>query len=879
MFRTRLKHQIISILQDFHTLHAKMLQESSTELRLRLLCDAQEEAISLASQIEKLVEDSAQVVRCLSDYCEMVYQMAQENALDTNALDQKISEAASALENLSSVSLVYFLPYKASMWDCLESIYLAAAQDPAVEARVMPIPYYEFDQVSQNLRECWEKDLFPKSIPIIDYRTVNLKAIHPDVIYIHNPYDDTNAITSVKPCYFSDQLKEATDCLVYVPYYVTSGFFSKDQQLVPTMQNITRMVVQSQHFKDDAKTQPYYDRLLPLGSPKLDKVIHMCQNSSALHPEWADFIAGRKTLMLNTSINAMLHDTNAYLTKLEHLFDYFSKRTDIALVWRPHPLLAATFRAARIDLYARYQALVDRFVSEKIGILDQSPSIEETIAVSDAYIGDNSTSVINLFGAAGKPLFILNSNILHAPDDIARRKIRLIQLIPGTEDADNDYLLTDIGLCRVPDHDFSRIEYLGQNTPGTCWHHSSMPAVMVRGQIFLSPYLSRQFCIYNTASGKYVKPEDSTHVLPDTDPVWSDVFHYSAAFCYEDRIVWLPGQEKCCFPDAVLMYSLSKHQFHVLPGAFTDWKGSASRPFYGAYFNSLSHEKDGRYVYATADYSGLVLCLDLKNGATHLIPVTDDPMAVFTAVASAGNFLYLVRLSQDNRVSLIVYNLSNGTNQELPLPYDGHTWEDWAGNCRPASCIIPVGDSLYLIPCLSDLLLKVDIATKNVTVVQPDLFCSQPDDRVGYSRPDTPVCPFAQYVPGRGLYLQNSLDNTLYLLNPDDDSVREIPCQLSSDSLDRFYAQTDGFDKDSIDAEFSQKECTLFSLNSFLDDLTSHPDKMTAIHGRQMKELQPLAANLDGTCGEKTHQEIMQIVKRPLFRTACKHLRNVSPQT
>ena len=112
MFRTRLKHQIISILQDFHTLHAKMLQESSTELRLRLLCDAQEEAISLASQIEKLVEDSAQVVRCLSDYCEMVYQMAQENALDTNALDQKISEAASALENLSSVSLVYFLPYK-----------------------------------------------------------------------------------------------------------------------------------------------------------------------------------------------------------------------------------------------------------------------------------------------------------------------------------------------------------------------------------------------------------------------------------------------------------------------------------------------------------------------------------------------------------------------------------------------------------------------------------------------------------------------------------------------------------------------------------------------------------------------------------------------
>ena len=36
-----------------------------------------------------------------------------------------------------------FLPYKASMWDSLESVWKAADADPECDAYVIPIPYYD----------------------------------------------------------------------------------------------------------------------------------------------------------------------------------------------------------------------------------------------------------------------------------------------------------------------------------------------------------------------------------------------------------------------------------------------------------------------------------------------------------------------------------------------------------------------------------------------------------------------------------------------------------------------------------------------------------------------------------------------------------------
>lgn len=123
---------------------------------------------------------------------------------------------------------IVFLPYKASMWDSLESIWRAAAADQAqCNTYVVPIPYAERDNDGTVRQWHNEMDQFPSDVPVMDYRIFDLDRLHPDVIYIHNPYDGENFVTSLDAAYYSENLKKYTELLIYVPYYATSGAMGK----------------------------------------------------------------------------------------------------------------------------------------------------------------------------------------------------------------------------------------------------------------------------------------------------------------------------------------------------------------------------------------------------------------------------------------------------------------------------------------------------------------------------------------------------------------------------------------------------------------------------------------------------------------------------
>ncbi len=78
-------------------------------------------------------------------------------------------------------------------------------------------------------------------------------------------------------------------------------------------------------------------------------------------------------------------------------------------------MMESTFDSMRSAYKPWYEALKE-FIDEKIGIYDDTPDIERTIALSDAYIGDTLSSVTALFGVAGKPIFTLNNFIQTLPE-------------------------------------------------------------------------------------------------------------------------------------------------------------------------------------------------------------------------------------------------------------------------------------------------------------------------------------------------------------------------------------------------------------------------------------------------------------------------------
>ena len=171
------------------------------------LVQCQESAIALGTYIDTLDEKYAGLVHILEDYCENIYRMSESLPEENicRKLSKKIQKQLNGLYNSIKYDMpedrkeVVFLPYKASMWDSLESVWKAADADPDCDAYVIPIPYFDKNPDGSFKEEHYEGDQYPAYVPVTRYDEYDLEGRRPDAIYIHNPYDGCNHVTSVHP--------------------------------------------------------------------------------------------------------------------------------------------------------------------------------------------------------------------------------------------------------------------------------------------------------------------------------------------------------------------------------------------------------------------------------------------------------------------------------------------------------------------------------------------------------------------------------------------------------------------------------------------------------------------------------------------------------
>lgn len=416
----------ITLLEQAHEEIKANIEKGNLEPVLVTLADCQDGAIALGNLIETYEGEGFVTISYLEKYCETVYQIYQSIAngetVEANKTDKLLRKALIAAGNSVRNDIkvrreIVFFPYKASMWDSLESIYLAAKEDPDCDAYCVPIPYFDKNPDGSVKEMHYEGRDYPSDIEVIDWKSYNLEERRPDAVFIHNPYDEWNHVTSVHPDYYSSALKKYTDLLIYVPYYATAGGMSEGQSLCPAYIHADYIVVQAEKYKQFFDPMIPKKKLLALGSPKFDKVIRLCNNPPEAPDAWKEKMAGKKVYFYNTSINGMLADTKRFLMKMEYVFKCFEGRNDACMIWRPHPLLESTFTSMRASYKPIYDELKRKYLESDFGIYDDTPDITNTIALCDAYIGDSGTSVTSLFGIAGKPLFILNNNINTLPEE------------------------------------------------------------------------------------------------------------------------------------------------------------------------------------------------------------------------------------------------------------------------------------------------------------------------------------------------------------------------------------------------------------------------------------------------------------------------------
>lgn len=382
-------------------------------------------------ECNKLV-DEIDISDCSSEQCGALGEykkLINSPEYDADLIKKTLDVFFQQIQEEKETYRVLFLPYKYSMWDCLESIFEAAKEDENCEAYVMPIPYYDKDQEGNFTEMHDESESYPDDVGIISWKDHHVDEIDPDVIFIHNPYDGNNRLTSIQPDYYINKLVRNDRVVIYVPYYVS---YTEDKEAVVAMGGAEvyadYVIAQSEWYKkrfeqliDDYKRTndefndliSSYDngnKFIVLGNPKYDKIRSLSKYEYPLKDDWKEKLfdeSGNKkfTMLLDTTIE-VLQGREKTLKKIEEVIGFFEKQKDFALIWRPHPLIESTLRNIFPELVPEYKKLVDRCKNLDNCIFDDTNDMHTAIAWSDAFIGKYG-SMIELYRVTKKPTIML----------------------------------------------------------------------------------------------------------------------------------------------------------------------------------------------------------------------------------------------------------------------------------------------------------------------------------------------------------------------------------------------------------------------------------------------------------------------------------------
>lgn len=427
------KQQIMDVIDSLHLLHGEIrdrLNAKAYDVAGGALTDCQDAAISIGEAIEQLAGDGTDAVHFLEQYCEKVYQTSLHLG-DFPAqkiyklLEGALIRAENEIKHMPVRKTAVFLPYTASMWDSLESVWKAACDDEEWESVVIPIPYYNRNTDDSLGEMQYEGAEFPEDVSVTDWQQYSLEKEHPDIIFIHNPYDQFNIVTTVHPLFYASRIKDYTEKLVYIPYFVhQNDIVAEHYCVLPGTIYADVVILQSEKVREQYLR--YYEAALPalvekqgreaiekkflaLGSPKFDV---SADSQNDIPEEWREFLGqGKKVIFFNTHLRGLMQgQSEQFLRKLEWVFNFFQKQEDVVLLWRPHPLMVETARAMNSEAVEPYLKLVDRYRRQKIGIYDDSRELHRAIDLSDAYYGSGS-SVVELFRQQGKPVMLMSEQI------------------------------------------------------------------------------------------------------------------------------------------------------------------------------------------------------------------------------------------------------------------------------------------------------------------------------------------------------------------------------------------------------------------------------------------------------------------------------------
>lgn len=846
--RNAVRDQILEILSSI----AQGLQyaiDTQDETAVSLLDNCRISIEAVGQALESMLSPArfgsyAPLVADLKNEFDSLCQGAASGGVKTeviNTFSSLLSKVEDELRQEPEVRLLaVFLPYKASMWDSLESIWMAASTDPACDTAVIPIPYYEVGPDGSLGELQYEGDLLPAEVPVIYYTDVDLAALKPDIAYIHNAYDHHGLVTRVPEEYYSSNLREHVEKLVYVPYYVNGA--AGTPELSKAAGYSSADVVIAQNVADAAamrKEGP--DKLVEaLGSPKTDRILRLDRQKPLMPPEWDAALRGKKVFLLNTSLSGLLQFGKSMLDKLVHLLNCFGGREEVAVLWRPHPLSKATLAAMEPKLLAAYHKLEADFLDLKIGVIDATADVERAIALSNAYIGEPSSSLRYMFAITGKPVYLLRYAKDAQFDMQIREELRkLVMLQTFVRDPLSDRWF---GVCMGNGRNLSEVNmYTGQvrdilDMPGSGQWDGYSSVITVDRCIYWAPNTARGILKFVPGEGKLSRIK-----LPEAAVATRICF---GVHRYQEYLLFTPAASH-----AIIWYDTMANRLEC----DFDWYAQVSSKVLDSdksmFAAGIKHGSN--HLLLPSLQGNYVLDYDLDFRSAKLLEVGKKGNR-YGDIAFDGKYYWLTQDQEyieggdPTNIVIVRWDFDTGETEEYTAFPEGF---EMGEACHGRSIFLC--GLLWIFPLFGNMILNLDPKTGEITPFETGLGIDLRERKYDAN-------PFPQNylrvepVDEENIFVVWTYDFSLLKINTRTRKVEKVKLWKEKGHYDHMFAPENAM------RDHLYHENKYYAVDQFLNDLTS--GAIPAHNPKQAKFYREQVENCDGTCGQKVHDFVMGLV-------------------
>jgi hypothetical protein len=845
----------------------EILKTIKTAQNVKLYAECQNAALSLCDFIEKIEGVHANTVVLLEEYCELLFKANSGEIKEKVLLKhmQKIENTAKHDLKPRKIEIAFF-PYKASMFDAFESIWRMAKDDPQCDVHVVPIPYFDRLPGGAFGKMNYEGHLFDADIPIENYTTYDVEKHRPDIIFIHNPFDAANYVTSVHPNYYSERLKNYCELLCFIPYFVAAGDIEPLGCINAGILYSDKIFVQSERvrksyireFKDFEKNNNCVGRfgdpdrkIIAAGSPKFDKIINAKPDQFNLPEHWRNLIEQpnnlrKKIVLLNTTLAAMLKDSENHVKKLRSTLEVFQKRKDVVLWWRPHPLSEATFDSMRPQLCDEYKKIVSDYKRLGWGIYDDTSDVHRALCNASMLYGDGG-SLIPLFQCQEKPILM--------PSYAQPQKQELN--LPVSCICDVGGVLWVLfyrcnALCKL-DKKTWELEYIG-SFPGEAayaWIFFS-DMVSVDSFLYFTPCSANDIAVYNMKSQTFQKIK-----IPDPDKK----IKIKVAYNQNTKFLKLNKVNGCLFfiPysfPGILMLDTSNNMITLIDSWIEPLNKIVIDSALG-YFATAVFDAETNRLLLPCLYANAVVALDIATNETTIIELNENKNGYIDIIKIEQEYWLISYL----KPSITRWEPKNNSYEEYDLPpYEGTPDDGLYGYQK----FFYKNDTLFIIPFCAKNIIAFNLTDKTFSIVESFNPESQGNDEKDWLYPHNYL--FTQTVTKENIYMNTGKSNHFIEFNPTTGYYREEKLQLKGEELKRFQKNLAMLhienEKKPLDCIFSD-DPDMNLLEGMLDAITEPalPEWISARVAKQAELQRREIVSPNGKAGA----EIFKICKKIIF--------------